>query len=897
MIHCMVKRRMAPPAAGGHIKLSLESSSSSATGRTQEFATTTTHAAAAGTNNYSSTDRRRRNSYMVNPEAAAASSSSRAAGGSGTSEQQGGNLHESPKRDGCRVAEEEEEPPSSIGPAQRLCVGGGKKRLSPYRRVSDVREARRASLDNNSSHKFAYVSSLEGRLLMNSAQMASESGGGGLPPERETQQRAAASKKKEMDPLERVLIVAVSAAAAAAAGKYQKTEEFCRLRSAVDARERELEAMRQKLSNLCKQESGGNRECDPTLGDSILALAEREQEQQQCKNNNNRLSTQESSAVKEMAMEVDGSGCREEEEEEHEAAAAVVSDDSEAKWYCNPMLQTGEHYFEMCTPEYDDPLFPIRHHDKKEEQQDLQEQQQWQQHQWKGSKNGLLQRNLQKTAAGPQDGAAVETRKHQFAHHTNKKQSAFRTAVESDSSSAEVVAEQLLEELERAAGKVADMENQIKSLKQYAAESDANWKDSEVKLEEWIEGDYENQAKAHMEIQHLRRQLCTQESEYKSLERSCKVMLAVKSKEITELREDCQRRDTALDDITAAARATRAASDERIGVLEDLCRRKDSVIFDLKQDILALESKINGMRTFQAPAMLHHAARPHSCMCLPPPQQSDELIVANMSLPETNSTTRRFPYYLPPPVQSAAQGQQSSFSVEPQKDCLSEGNDCRGGACSSSSMLQLCEDYTSVDKPLHAAAYRIDQESAKDFYSPTPSTIGDDFHELESSLLALSVDEERKTRGSTSSGRSRNLPTPPPLDDYHVVEESNFNHNLPRQKKKSPAMTFTNTSMMGQMQVNAGASTIVNNESMRTSCSSSNTVAGKLSSFSGKKKVAVKRESFCSPRTSVEILGSGRTNSCYDPRRAVSVDLTNGGFKSLARNGLKENSIKQRRWV
>jgi len=888
---------MAPAAAGGHINLSLESSSSSATGRTQEFATTTTHAAAAGTNHYSSTDRRRRNSYMVNSEAAAASSSSRAAGGSGTSEQQGGNLHESPKRDGSRVAEEEEETQSSIGPAQKLCIGGGKKRLSPYRRVSDVREARRASLDNNSSHKFAYVSSLEGRLFTNSVQMATESGGGGLPPEKETQQSAAASKKKEMDPLERVLIVAVSAAAAAA-GKYQKTEEFCRLRNAVDAREKELESMRQKLSNLCKQESGGNREFDLTLGDSALTLVEREQEQQQqqqCKNNNNnnRLSTQESSAAKEVAMEVDGSACRAEEEE---AAAAVVSDDSEAKWYCNPMLQTGEHYFEMCTPEYDDPLFPIFQHDKKEEQDNLQEQRQWQQQQWKESKNGSLQRNLQKTAAGPQDGAAVETRKHQFAHHTNKKQSKFRIAAESDSSSAEVVAEQLLEELERAAGKVADMENQIKSLKQYAAESDANWKDSEVKLEEWIEGDYENQTKAHMEMQHLRRQLCTQESEYKSLERSCKVMLAVKSKEITELREDCQRRDAALDDITAAARATRAASDERIGVLEDLCRRKDSVIFDLKQDILALESKINGMRTFQAPAILHHAARSHSCMCLPPPHQSDELIVANMSLPETNTTTRRFPYYLPP-VQSAAQGQQSSFSVEPQKDCLSEGNDCRGGACSSSSMLQLCEDYTSVDKPLHATAYRIDQESAKDFYSPTPSTIGDDFHELESSLLALSIDEERKTRGSTSSGRSRNLPTPPPLENYHVVEESDFNHNLPRQQKKSPVTKSTSTSTTGRMQVNAAASTTVNNESMRTSSSSSNIAAGKLTSYSGKKKVAVKRESFCSPRTSVEILGPVRTNTCYDPRRAMSVDLTNGGFKSLARNGLKENSIKQRRWV
>jgi hypothetical protein len=212
--------------------------------------------------------------------------------------------------------------------------------------------------------------------------------------------------------------------------------------------------MRQKLSNLCKQESGGNREFDLTLGDPALTLAKREQElqQQQCtKNNNNRSSTQESSAVKEVAMEVDGSACREEEEE---AAAAVVSDDSEAKWYCNPMLQTGEHYFEMCTPEYDDPLFPICHHDKKEEQDNLQEQRQWQQQQWKESKDGLLQKNLQKTAAGPQDGAAVETRKHQFAHHSNKKQSKIRMAAESGSSSAEVVAEQLLEELERAAGKV-----------------------------------------------------------------------------------------------------------------------------------------------------------------------------------------------------------------------------------------------------------------------------------------------------------------------------------------------------------------------------------------------------------------------------------------------------------
>jgi hypothetical protein len=42
------------------------------------------------------------------------------------------------------------------------------------------------------------------------------------------------------------------------------------------------------------------------------------------------------------------------------------------------------------------------------------------------------------------------------------------------------------------------------------------------------------------------------------------MMLVVKSKEIAELREDYQRRDTALDDIIVVARATRTASDEVI---------------------------------------------------------------------------------------------------------------------------------------------------------------------------------------------------------------------------------------------------------------------------------------------------------------------------------------------
>jgi hypothetical protein len=47
-------------------------------------------------------------------------------------------------------------------------------------------------------------------------------------------------------------------------------------------------------------------------------------------------------------------------------------------------------------------------------------------------------------------------------------------------------------------------------------------------------------------------------------------MFQVKSKEIAELREDCQRRDAALDDITAAAQATREASDQVVSQLSHL---------------------------------------------------------------------------------------------------------------------------------------------------------------------------------------------------------------------------------------------------------------------------------------------------------------------------------------
>jgi len=273
---------------------------------------------------------------------------------------------------------------------------------------------------------------------------------------------------------------------------------------------------------------------------------------------------------------------------------------------------------------------------------------------------------------------------------------------------------------------------------------------------------------------------------------------------------------------------------------------------------------------------------------------------------------KRFPHYLPPPGESA----QVHIIAESQKDCSSDGGDC-----SSLSMLPSCEDYVAAEKPVQA--YRIDQESSKDFFSPPPSTIGDDFQELESSLLALSVEEERKIgSGQCTSSRRYIDISIPPTEEFRVIKESDFNtHRLPRRKTKPPGKTsdtkgevcirlssecsrrgriITNSGVLFcctnatvaftdifTVQGSAAASTIVD-DFMRTSCSSSS-----ISLVSSGQKA--NREPICSPRRSVEILRSVKTNTCYEPRRAVSVDLGSSGFKSLARNEFKEN-VKQRRW-
>lgn len=149
---------------------------------------------------------------------------------------------------------------SLIGPLQRVCMGS-RKQYSPYPKVSDVREARRASLDRNdvkvlreislepasasslsfhckgqhkdfsdeTTEKFAYIS-LDGRLINSELATSATSIGGGLG-EKEAQ------AWEDFEPMHRVLIVAVSAAAAAAA-KHKNSREINRLNKTVTDRVR-----------------------------------------------------------------------------------------------------------------------------------------------------------------------------------------------------------------------------------------------------------------------------------------------------------------------------------------------------------------------------------------------------------------------------------------------------------------------------------------------------------------------------------------------------------------------------------------------------------------------------------------------------------------------------------
>ncbi len=52
------------------------------------------------------------------------------------------------------------------------------------------------------------------------------------------------------------------------------------------------------------------------------------------------------------------------------------------------------------------------------------------------------------------------------------------------------------------------MESQIKTVKHYAMNNNANKKSSEVELKEWIDGDYENQVFFSISVMLLRDNNC-----------------------------------------------------------------------------------------------------------------------------------------------------------------------------------------------------------------------------------------------------------------------------------------------------------------------------------------------------------------------------------------------------
>ncbi|KAG0586245.1 hypothetical protein KC19_2G075100 [Ceratodon purpureus] len=92
--------------------------------------------------------------------------------------------------------------------------------------------------------------------------------------------------------------------------------------------------------------------------------------------------------------------------------------------------------------------------------------------------------------------------------------------------------------------------------------------------------------------------------EIADLERAQKVILMAKDEELSALQEDRVLSDAHLDEVAAAAQATETAYSDRISALEDLCSRKDYTIFELKQELRALETKINKSKPMQSPAML-----------------------------------------------------------------------------------------------------------------------------------------------------------------------------------------------------------------------------------------------------------------------------------------------------
>lgn len=138
--------------------------------------------------------------------------------------------------------------------------------------------------------------------------------------------------------------------------------------------------------------------------------------------------------------------------------------------------------------------------------------------------------------------------------------------------SQEVAMEKSLGELEIASTKVANLESQLTSLKEYLKVCETKRKDAEEKLAEAVQQGIKN-----------------------------RLNFAAKEEEIACLWKECKQKDAALKEITLAAQKSKDTSDKRLAVMEDICKKKNASIMRLKEDMIAMEEKVSEVMRRQTP--------------------------------------------------------------------------------------------------------------------------------------------------------------------------------------------------------------------------------------------------------------------------------------------------------
>lgn len=319
--------------------------------------------------------------------------------------------------------------------------------------------------------------------------------------------------------------------------------------------------------------------------------------------------------------------------------------------------------------------------------------------------------------------------------------------------STEDLAEQLLGELDKAAAKVTAMENQMKKLEQDAAGCDGA---QSGRLSKYIERDLDNKVKGLEDFAELVRQIQYKEMEVADLKKSQQALVEAKNKEMEEMKEDFKRRDAELNKLLAETETTKAASEHRLATLEELCREKDSTLAYLKQDIQALESKVQKSKVYQYPGV-------------PRSRRNSTSSAPSTSSGNGTSQRQRFshkhaPY---PSGHDPIQEHIGRFRREASSNT--------GRFRNLHINVQRHYDFTDDGRSEHG----YDQETSLDYSSPPGSTIGDD---CSVNSLAFSETEVESRLGSeycSSGDDSRCRST---KDRLSGTKGPSYNRTLQKQK-------------------------------------------------------------------------------------------------------------------